>query len=130
MPKGKEEEQKAEPMFSGKAAELLLGYRFDTPLDKLLEMSILSSRQALSIAVIKTMNDEKQFAFDIAKYHTGKGKKPKMFFLADKFVNYFLQAQRSTQEGRTLKDASDLSLAAVEASTEIEEVFKEPIEGA
>lgn len=126
------EESIRKPIITGKAAEDLINFRFNTEPDKLIETSILSSKQALVMAIMFTTNDGRKFAKEMAEYQQsgGKGEKPKMFFLSDRFAHYFLQAQRSTQDGKTLKDLTDLTMASVEASMEQPEDFIEPVESA
>lgn len=116
-------------VFTGKAAEDLIRHRFDTPPEKLLELSILSSKQALATAIMKTITDGREFARQLAIYQRSRKKsdKPKMFWLSDRFVLYFLQAQRSTADGKTLKDLTDLAMAGIESTVEAEE-FTEPID--
>lgn len=119
------------PVFGDKAQSELLNFRFNTQADRMLEMSILSGREAWAIAVMKTMNDHKQFTYDMAMHNLHPNDenfpKPEMFFLADRFVYYYLQAKRSTQDGRTLKDASDMTMASIEAT--VDSIDDEPYPG-
>lgn len=119
------------PMFGEKAQSELLNFTFNTQADRMLEMSILSGREAWALAVMKTMNDHKQYTYEMAMHNLHPDDpaypKPKIFFLSDRFVYYYLQSKRSTSDGRTLKNASEMTMASIEAT--VDSIDDEPYPG-